>query len=98
MISSEERSEIETDLMKINRGDYDREYIEPVNWASDDKRLLARHSYIGMPHVYSPIIERYVKHPGLCQILDHVVGAFVPFWDGWARKPASGAVSAREQL
>jgi ectoine hydroxylase-related dioxygenase (phytanoyl-CoA dioxygenase family) len=82
VLSSEELEEIRRDFMKINRGDYPCEGIDPVDWDPDDKRLLARHVYMGMPHVLSNTIHRFVTHPGLLRVLDLVVGAFVPFWDG----------------
>lgn len=77
--------EINADLKKISRGGYDTDVIDPVDWDADDERLLARHMYIGQPHVFSETINRLVKHPSLTNVLDHIVGAFVPFWDGGYR-------------
>ncbi len=81
-MSPQELTEIDHDLKKINRGDYDTDAIEPVDWPLDDDRLLGRHMYIGMPHVLSDTIARFINHPKLVSVLDHIVGAFVPFWDG----------------
>ena len=81
-MSESDLLEINTDLKKISRGDYDTDVIDPVDWDLDGERLLARHMYIGQPHVFSETINRFVKHPSLTNVLDHVVGAFVPFWDG----------------
>ena len=38
--------------------------------------------YIGEPHAYSAIIRNYITHPRICSVLDHIIGAHIPFWDG----------------
>ena len=81
-ITAAEREEINGDLKKINRGDYVCDGIDRVDWDESDERLLGRHMYVGMPHVISDTVRRYVEHPGMVNVLDHTVGAFVPFWDG----------------
>lgn len=82
LISPIECGDIRADLAKINRGDYDCPAINSVNWPLTDERLLGRYMYIGQPHAYSPTIRKYAIHSGLCQILDLIVGATVPFWNG----------------
>ena len=82
LISPIECGDIRADLAKINRGDYDCPAINAVNWPLTDERLLGRYMYIGQPHAYSPTIRKYAIHSGLCQILDLIVGATVPFWNG----------------
>jgi len=82
VILPEEQEEIKTDLAKINRGDYSCQVIDPIGWPLDDERLLGGYMYIGQPHAYSPTIRQYIAHSGLCQILDLIVGATVPFWNG----------------
>ena len=59
-----------------------RDQIEPVDWPEDDERLIGRHMYLGQPHVYSAVVRDAMTHSGICRVLDHVVGACVPFWDG----------------
>ena len=59
-----------------------RDQIEPVDWPEDDERLIGRHMYLGQPHVYSAVVRAAMTHSGICRVLDHVVGACVPFWDG----------------
>jgi len=81
-LAPDELEDIEREYMKICRGDYSTEVIKPINWDLEDRRLLARFMYMGMPHVLSESIMGLVKHPGLTRVLDEVVGAFVPFWDG----------------
>ena len=82
LITNEVQDEIRTDLEKINQGHYDGSTIDPVDWPLDDQRLLGRYMYIGQPHTYSSIIRQYINHPNLCRILDLIVGANVPFWNG----------------
>ena len=82
VLSAAECDEIVADLKKINRGDYGCEPIAAVDWSAGADRLLGRYMYIGEPHAYSSVIRRYITHPGVCRVLDCVVGAYVPFWDG----------------
>ena len=82
VLSVAECDDVVADLKKINRGDYGCEPIAAVDWPAGDDRLLGRYLYIGEPHAYSSVIRRYIAHPGVCWVLDCVVGAYVPFWDG----------------
>ncbi|MBR52608.1 phytanoyl-CoA dioxygenase [Candidatus Poribacteria bacterium] len=82
LISKTSQDEIRTDLAKINQGHYDNSTIEPIDWPINDQRLIGRYMYIGQPHAYSQIIRQYIDHPKLCRILDLIVGANVPFWNG----------------
>ena len=91
LVDEAARAEITRELRRINRGDYSnspiegvtwRNKIEPVDWPEDDERLLGRNMYVGQPHVYSAVVRDAMTHSGICRVLDHVVGACVPFWDG----------------
>ena len=91
LVDEAARAEITRELRRINRGDYSRSpiegviwrgEIEPVDWPEDDDRLIGRHMYLGQPHVYSAVVRDAMTHSGICRVLDHVVGACVPFWDG----------------
>lgn len=95
LISEDEREEIKTELIKINRGDYPCASIAPIEDALSDDDMLTRYMYIGEPHVMSPPIAKYIKHPGICRILDVVVGAHIPFWDGAYKCMQTMAVSKK---
>ncbi|MDE0229329.1 MAG: hypothetical protein OXJ62_10820, partial [Spirochaetaceae bacterium] len=91
LVEESDRAEITHELRRINRGDYShsptervtwRDRIEPVDWPEDDERLIGRHMYLGQPHAYSAVIRGAMIHSGICRVLDHVVGAYVPFWNG----------------
>ena len=114
LVDEVDRAEITRELRRINRGDYShspiegvswRDAIEPVDWPEDDDRLMGRHMYLGQPHVYSAVVRDAMTHAGICRVLDHVVGAYVPFWDGaykcmqsmFVVKPPGGAGSPWHQ-
>lgn len=82
VITEDEQKEILEELARFNRGDYNSELIDPVDWELSDKRLKCRYMYVGQPHAYSTIIKKYITNPNICKILDIVVGATVPYWDG----------------
>ncbi|MBV7334863.1 phytanoyl-CoA dioxygenase family protein [Chloroflexi bacterium TSY] len=84
VVTDEERNELRTELIKINRGDYLCEAIESINENEEwtDETLLGRYMYIGQPHNYSETIRKYITHPGIRRVLDVVVGVYVPFWNG----------------
>ena len=91
LVDEAARAEITRELRRINRGGYSRspiegvtwrDEIEPVDWPEDDERLIGRHMYLGQPHVYSAVVRDAMTHSGICRVLDHIVGACVPFWDG----------------
>ena len=44
--------------------------------------VLDRIMCVGEPHVFSPLIRRYIEHPRICEVLRVIVGAHIPFWDG----------------
>ena len=79
IISNQEKDEIKEELKKINRGDYGCNGIEPIEKSLSDESLLSRYMYVGHPHVFSKVIHKYIAHENLTKILDHLVGANVPF-------------------
>jgi hypothetical protein len=114
LVDDADCAKIRRELRRINRGDYSRsstaeeiwrDLIEPVDCPEDDEWLIGRHMYLGQPHVYSKVIRDAMTHPGICRVLDQVVGAYVPFWDGAYKcmqsmsvvKPPGGAGSPWHQ-
>jgi hypothetical protein len=64
IMTASERTELDTELKKFNRGDYGSfNGIEPVDWELDDERLLARYTYACQTHAVSEVVSRYVTHP-----------------------------------
>ena len=82
VLAGGECDQIVAELKRINRGDFAAAAVEPVDRPREEQRLLGRYMYLGEPHAYSGVIRSYIDHAGLCRVLDGVVGAYVPFWDG----------------
>ncbi len=67
-------AELEADLVKLARGEYDAPDIKAPagNEAADAlERILCIH----MPHFVSPVVRRFTVHPGIAEVLGRIVGA-----------------------
>ena len=70
------------DTVRIARGGYPCEAVQPTSENLSDDQILANILCIHQPHFISPIMEKYVKHPELCGVLSQITAAHIPFWDG----------------
>ena len=82
LIESDEIEELREDTVRIARGGYPCEAVQPVSDNLSDDQVLANILCIHQPHFISPIMEKYVKHPELCGVLSQITAAHIPFWDG----------------
>ena len=82
LIKSDEIEELREDAVRIARGGYPCEAVEPTSENLSDDQILANILCIHQPHFISPIMEKYVKHPELCGVLSQITAAHIPFWDG----------------
>ena len=82
LIESDEIEELREDTVRIARGGYPCEAVEPTSENLSDDQILANILCIHQPHFISPIMEKYVKHPELCGVLSQITAAHIPFWDG----------------
>jgi len=82
LISDNEVEELRTDTVKLARGGYPCDTIEPVDDNLSDQAVLASILCIHQPHFISQVIEKYVRHPQICGALSQITAAHVPFWDG----------------
>ncbi len=82
LISADELDELKEDIVKVARGGYPCENIEPVSEAIDDAEVLKTVLCIHQPHFVSPVIEKYVRHPKICGVLSQITAAHLPWWDG----------------
>ena len=82
LIESGEIEELREDTVRIARGGYPCEAVEPTSENLSDDQILANILCIHQPHFISPIMEKYVKHPELCGVLSQITAAHIPFWDG----------------
>ena len=82
LIESGEIEELREDTVRIARGGYPCEAVQPTSENLSDDQILANILCIHQPHFISPIMEKYVKHPELCGVLSQITAAHIPFWDG----------------
>ena len=82
LIESDEIEELREDTVRIARGGYPCEAVQPVSENLSDDQILANILCIHQPHFVSPIMEKYVRHPELCGVLSQITAAHIPFWDG----------------
>jgi len=82
LIESDEIEELREDTVRIARGGYPCEAVQPVSDNLSNDQVLANILCIHQPHFISPIMEKYVKHPELCGVLSQITAAHIPFWDG----------------
>lgn len=83
LLNDDEIEEIKDDAPRLIRGDYGQAE-EPIVTRGDesDLELISKVLCMHQPHFHSPIIEKYVKHPKICGILNDVVGAHLAHWQG----------------
>ena len=82
VIDADELEELKSDIVKVARGEYPCDNIEPISEAVDDTEVLKSVLCIHQPHFVSPVIEKYVRHPKICGILSQITAAHLPWWDG----------------
>lgn len=82
LVSPEEIEELRQDTVRIARGEYPCEGFEPLPADTPDAEALKNILCIHQPHFISPVMEKYVKHPGICEVLSQITAAHLPHWDG----------------
>lgn len=82
VITPNECEELKSEMLKIFRGDYECDAIPSMPENATETEILDRIMCVGEPHTLSPMVRRYVEHPKICAILNQIVGAHIPFWDG----------------
>ena len=82
VIDADELDELKADIVKVARGQYPCDNIEPISEAVDDTEVLRSILCVHQPHFVSPVIEKYVRHPKICGILSQITAAHLPWWDG----------------
>jgi len=83
LLSHGEVDELLADAPKLIRGEYGTPST-PLTLKGDesDESLLSQVLCMHQPHFFSPLVEKYVKHPKICSILSQITGAHLPYWDG----------------
>jgi len=82
MVTPDEVEELRQDTVAVARGVYPCDAIPPVGPEVTDREVLETILCIHQPHYISPVMEKYVRHPGICGVLSQITAAHLPFWDG----------------
>ncbi|MBW3624288.1 MAG: phytanoyl-CoA dioxygenase family protein [Armatimonadetes bacterium] len=82
LVTPDEIEELRRDAVKLARGGYPCETLQPLPETLSDQETLESILCIHQPHYISPVIEKYVKHPKICGVLSQITAAHLPFWDG----------------
>ena len=82
VIDADELEDLKSDVVKVARGEYPCDNIEPISEAVEDAEVLKSVLCIHQPHFVSPVIEKYVRHSQICGILSQITAAHLPWWDG----------------
>ena len=82
LMESAEIEELRDEAIAIARGVYPHRAIEalPAHW--NEEEVLNSFLCVHQPHLISPVIERYVRHPRICGVLSQITAVHLPFWDG----------------
>ncbi len=82
LVSPQEIEELKADTVKLARGDYQCEGIQPASPELTDEEVLQNILCIHQPHFVSPVMEKFIRHEKICGVLSQIVAAHLPFWDG----------------
>jgi phytanoyl-CoA hydroxylase len=64
MVSPAEIAELKADTFKLARGGYPCESLKPLPADMSDDEVLKNILCIHQPHYISPVMRKFVKHPG----------------------------------
>ena len=82
LVSPEEVAALKVDLIALARGVYPCPSLQSAPSHLSDQQVLEGLLCIHQPHAVSPVIRRYVNHPRIVAVLEQIVGAHLPHWDG----------------
>jgi ectoine hydroxylase-related dioxygenase (phytanoyl-CoA dioxygenase family) len=82
-LSATEVTELRRELATVAKGhEYPSEHLLPMPAGTTDAEAEAGVYSIIHPHLISPTVVRYARHPRLAGALAQIVGAHLPQWDG----------------
>jgi hypothetical protein len=82
LVTGEEVAELRRETAFLARGGRPIAGLEPLPPGAGDEEALRRLLCIHQPHAVSPVIARFIAHPGIAAVLGRIVGAHLPAWDG----------------
>ncbi|MEM7535684.1 MAG: phytanoyl-CoA dioxygenase family protein [Chloroflexota bacterium] len=82
LVSIDELAELKADIIKVARGEYPNETIQPVPADLSDEEVLSNILAIHQPHYVSPVMEKYCRHAKISGVLSQITGAHLAHWSG----------------
>jgi phytanoyl-CoA hydroxylase len=82
LIAEDEIQLLKEDTLRLARGEYQCQGIDPIPHHWNDTEALAGILCIHQPHFVSPVTRRFVRHPAITDILSRITAAHLPHWDG----------------
>ena len=82
LLSAGELDELKRDIIKLARGGYPNQTIQPVAAQLSDDEVLSKILAIHQPHYVSRVMEKYTRHPNISGVLSQIAGAHLAHWSG----------------
>ena len=82
LLSAGELDELKRDIIKLARGGYPNQTIQPVPTQLSDNEVLSKILAIHQPHYVSRVMEKYTRHPNISGVLSQITGAHLAHWSG----------------
>ena len=82
LLDKDELSELKQDIIKLARGGYPNQTIQPVAAELSDDEVLSKILAIHQPHYVSSVMEKYTRHPNISGVLSQITGAHMAHWSG----------------
>ena len=82
LVTGDELQQLKRDVVRVARGDYGPEGLDPLPPDAGDAEVLDTVLCIHQPHHVSPVIRDFVRHERICGVLAQITGAHLPWWDG----------------
>ena len=82
LLSAGELDELKRDIIKLARGGYPNQTIQPVAAELSDDEVLSKILAIHQPHYVSAVMEKYTRQPRISGVLSQITGAHMAHWSG----------------
>ncbi len=82
LLGADELTDLKQDIIKVARGGYPNQTIQPVPAHLSDEQVLSRILAIHQPHYVSPVMEKYTRRPKISGVLSQIAGAHLAHWSG----------------
>ena len=82
LLGADKLAELKQDIIKLARGGYPNQTIQPVADDLSDGEALSKILAIHQPHYVSPAMEKYSRHAKIGGVLSQIAGAHLAHWSG----------------